>query len=205
MASDKREVFDDDILESNRANNVDLIKLTAGLQQRADQLGSRRFSDSTVDRSDCSDSSYTFASLFHNETSQHESEGSVPTEGRRRSGHTPNRRNSRRAFITDRLANKQLVDMYSRGSNSSGLVFSRGHFLGDVTKMMTGFLLHKIDPNVNDYGDGGASESSLIHDSTLVAGNDGCIVLEFSKHKLIPFFDDHPGLLLGFMGTHVVL
>lgn len=211
LKSDGTGLVDENILTPKDANTVDLIKLSTGLQQRADQLGSRRYSDSTTDKSECSDSSYTFASLFHNDPSQVESEGNVPNGGRRRSGCRANRRGSRRGSLTDRLANKQLVNMYSRGSNSSGLVFSRGHFLGDVTKMMAGFLLHRIDPNTNVYTDGGGPQhseerkSSLIHDSTLVAGSDGCIVLEFSKYKLIPFFDDHPGLLLGFMGTHVVL
>jgi len=199
------------VSNSKDIKNVDLVKLTAGLQERADQLGNRRFSDSTTtDKSECSDSSYTFASLFHNDSSQLECEGTVSIGGRRRSCRRPSRRPSRRGSVIDRLANKQLVTLYSRGSNSSDLVFSRGHFLGDVTIMMTGFLLHRVDSSVNVYGDDGPElkedeKSKLIHDSTLVAGVDGCIVLEFSKSKLIPFFDDHPGLLLSFMGTHVVI
>jgi hypothetical protein len=197
------------VSNSKDIKNVDLVKLTAGLQERVDQLGGRRYSDSTTtEKSECSDSSYTFASLFRNDSSQWECEGSVAIGGRRRSCRRASR--SRRGSVIDRLANKQLVNLYSRGSNSSDLVFSRGHFLGDVTKMMAGFLLHGVDPTVNVYDDGGPElnvdeKSKLIHDSTLVAGVDGCIVLEFSKSKLIPFFDDHPGLLLSFMGTHVVI
>merc|ERR1712228_430122 len=49
------------------------------------------------------------------------------------------KRNSSR----DRYTNKVLGRLYSRRAFTSGLVFSRGHFLGDVSKMVAGGLLSR--------------------------------------------------------------
>jgi hypothetical protein len=40
----------------------------------------------------------------------------------------------------DRFANKVLGRLYNRRAFASGLVFSRGHFLGDIEKMVEGLL-----------------------------------------------------------------
>jgi hypothetical protein len=138
------------------------------------------------------------------------------------------RRRSSRA----RFANKVLGRLYSRRAFTGSLVFSRGHFLGDVSKMVAGLLSANSDETDQDssfpvYGFGekaeGAKEpmysdnltdmviheqegdSHILHSSTLTAGDDGCVVLVFPKDSLIPFLDEYPGLLLSLLGTQVVV
>lgn len=136
------------------------------------------------------------------------------------------RRRSSRA----RKANKVLGRLYNRRAFTGGLVFSRGHFLGDVSKMVAGLLSSDLaDSDTDDgpaYGFGdqveGADESiqdtiagstipeegerqQIVHSSTLTAGKDGCVVLVFPKSSLIPFLDQFPGLLLSLLGTQVVV
>jgi len=54
--------------------------------------------------------------------------------------------NDRRSMLTRRrsskarFVNKTLVRLYDRRTFTGGLVFSRGHFLGDVSKMVAGLL-----------------------------------------------------------------
>jgi CRP-like cAMP-binding protein len=60
------------------------------------------------------------------------------------------RRRSSRA----RFANKVLGRLYSRRAFTGGLVFSRGHFLGDVSKMVAGLLSSEGMTEV--HGDDGA-------------------------------------------------
>lgn len=133
----------------------------------------------------------------------------------------------------DRFANKVLGRLYTRKKFSSNLVFSRGHFLGDVSKMVAGLLSgesktdeSKTDESSGDdegfqygYGDKPmisdrrgvatiherAGDEHIVHNSTLVAGKDGCVVLVVPKSKIIPFLDQYPGLLLSLLGTQVVV
>eukprot|EP00535_Pseudo-nitzschia_heimii_P006923 CAMPEP_0197189262 /NCGR_PEP_ID=MMETSP1423-20130617/19463_1 /TAXON_ID=476441 /ORGANISM="Pseudo-nitzschia heimii, Strain UNC1101" /LENGTH=1386 /DNA_ID=CAMNT_0042641321 /DNA_START=116 /DNA_END=4279 /DNA_ORIENTATION=+ len=53
------------------------------------------------------------------------------------------RRSSRARFV-----NKALVRLYDRRAFTGGLVFSRGHFLGDVSKMFAGLLSNEGDLSV---------------------------------------------------------
>jgi hypothetical protein len=125
----------------------------------------------------------------------------------------------------ERFANKVLGRLYNRRMHAQGLVFSRGHFLGDIEKMVEGLL-----SSVND-GEADRANSILFdfddvetvtsretmtifeteggkhttHTSTLAAGKDGCLVLVLPKSSLIPFLDQYPGLLLSMLGTHVVV
>jgi len=120
----------------------------------------------------------------------------------------------------DRFANKVLGRLYNRRAVASGLVFSRGHFLGDIEKMVEGLLSSTEDgANKHVFGDSEDDALSLdtmtiheyegaqhvVHSSTLAAGKDGCIVLVLPKAELIPFLDEHPGLLLSLLGTQVVV
>jgi len=122
-----------------------------------------------------------------------------------------------------------LGRLYNRKKITANLVFSRGHFLGDVSKMVAGLLSvgRKSDDLSGDdesfaygYGDkpiGGDShtmvatiheregDEHIVHNSTLVAGKDGCVVLVFPKSKICPFLDEYPGLLLSLLGTQVVV
>jgi hypothetical protein len=133
-----------------------------------------------------------------------------------------------RKSIIDRHANRQLVRLYNSRAFTAGLVFSRGHFLGDVSKMVGGLLSSNYEyatyydeddttPLFNKGQNSGRRLSGvetiheqmvdqpIVHGSTLAAGKDGCVVLSFSRINLVPFFDEHPGLLLSLLGTQVVL
>jgi hypothetical protein len=129
----------------------------------------------------------------------------------------------------DRFANKVLGRLYNRRAFASGLVFSRGHFLGDIGKMVEGLLSSSNEGDFlqgseeglgqlfgfGDNDDALSLETMTIHEqegaqhtahsSTLAAGKDGCVVLVLPKTSLIPFLDQHPGLLLSLLGTQVVV
>ena len=217
-------VEEEDILEPHNGedifNNQDFLILSQGLQERAERLAGgnlpmsiqtngmeRRLSDSEF-----SDS----ISGVEDNDFDGRSQGS-----------------ERRRSSIDRLANKQLVRLYNRRAFTAGLVFSRGHFLGDISKMVAGLLssnyvdsaYYDDDDLSTQYGFGEKNEGSketrqfvemnaiheqegdqpIVHTSTLAAGKDGCVALVFSKSSLIPLFDEHPGLLLSLLGTQVVL
>jgi len=211
-------------------DNHDYTKLSMGLQRRADTLGSyrttvtrptkqevesRRYSDS--DRSELSDSVSGYDETS-NDLELAEKTKKISFDRRRSS--------------IDRNANKQLVRLYNRRAYTAGLVFSIGHFLGDISKMVAGLLssdyndlaYYEDDNSSAKYGFGEKHEENknsrkigettiqehegdqpINHTSTLSAGKNGCVVLVFSKASLIPFFDEHPGLLLSLLGTQVVL
>lgn len=132
----------------------------------------------------------------------------------------------RRRSSHARKANKVLGRLYNRRAFTGGLVFSRGHFLGDVSKMVAGLLASDLDSDMIEEatrysfgeqveGTDDAVLSELIipedgpeqvtHSSTLTAGKDGCIVLVFPKSSIIPFLDQYPGVLLSLLGTQVVV
>uniref|UniRef100_A0A7S3Q478 Cyclic nucleotide-binding domain-containing protein n=2 Tax=Chaetoceros debilis TaxID=122233 RepID=A0A7S3Q478_9STRA len=215
---------------NNFSDNHDYTKLSDCLQKRAETLissvapedlpmmrtsGTRRPSDST-DRSELSDSISGYDEMFF------EFESSEKTR---------NLSFERRRSSIDRYANKQLVRLYNRRAFTAGLVFSTGHFLGDISKMVRGLLSsdyendthYDDDDNFGKYGFGEKNEGNnsrkfvdmtiheqegdqpIVHSSTLAAGKDGCVVLVFAKSSITPFFDEHPGLLLSLLGTQVVL
>ena len=64
---------------------------------------------------------------------------------------------TRRRSSRARLLNKALVRLYDRRAFTGGLVFSRGHFLGDVSKMFAGLLSDagdfSVTTDVNGQGD----------------------------------------------------
>ena len=139
---------------------------------------------------------------------------------------------SRRRSSRARFANKVLGRLYNRRANTAGLVFSRGHFLGDISKMVAGLVTSDEESQVISVGDDSSSvprygfgeeldlcrpEESMkdiiyegnavqvVHSSTLAVGKEGCVVLVFPKASLIPFLDEYPGLLLSLLGTQVVV
>ena len=196
----------------------DFAKLSKNLQKRADQMAGGP-SDTSVASSQ--DDSASQDSEFH------DSHGEDGASRDRRSSMI--RRRSSRA----RFANKVLGRLYSRRAFTGGLVFSRGHFLGDVSKMVAGLLSSDYvetetttDQSFPSYGFGDKIEGTkdtysenltdmiiheqegdnhIVHTSTLTAGKDGCVVLVFPKSNLIPFLDEYPGLLLSLLGTQVVV
>jgi hypothetical protein len=99
----------------------------------------------------------------------------------------------------DRFANIVLRRLYSRRSWTADLVFSRGHFLSDTSRMMSGSLAccrEEANEEIKD---------TLVHSSNLCAGPDGCVVKVFPRKSLIGFLDAQPGLLLSFLGTQVIV
>jgi len=64
---------------------------------------------------------------------------------------------ARRRSSRARFANKVLGRLYNRRAFTGGLVFSRGHFLGDVSKMVAGLLSQDLEPaepkSFNEYSD----------------------------------------------------
>lgn len=188
-----------------RTDRSGFQELFAGLQRRADIFSGKTQEDDGKRRPSTSDRSEMSSVLddFYNEVCP---------------GH--------RQSMVIRHANKQLVKLYNSRAFTAGLVFSRGHFLGDVSKMVGGLLSSNYD-NATYYDDDGmygyqrrgtistcpketahekkCEQPADVHSSTLAAGKDGCVVLKFSKANLEPFFDEHPGLLLSLLGTQVVL
>ena len=100
--------------------------------------------------------------------------------------------------IKGRFANKVLGRLYSRRAYTSGLVFCRGGFLCDVSKIMSGSV------SAGKEGDFVATEIGF-HTSNLVAGEKGCTVIPIPKDRLVSFLDDNPGVLLSLLGTQITL
>ena len=108
----------------------DFVKLSRNLQKRADLLsGGAVTSDISVTSSQDASGSED-SDQFHLDYGD---DGGGGSRDRRASLF---RRRSSRA----RFANKVLGRLYSRRAFTGGLVFSRGHFLGDVSKMVAGLL-----------------------------------------------------------------
>jgi hypothetical protein len=200
------------------ADSKDLDLVMKGLQARANHLSN---DDSTLqgDESNEGDNDAQLAPIFI--------EGDPGTVSHRSS--VLKRRGSRA-----RIANKVLGRLYNRRAFTSGLVFSRGHFLGDVSKMVAESLaVEGTTPDDSETdgedgplygfgeGDGGESKKnvtisdqtipeqrnghSTVHTSTLTAGKSGCVALVFPKSTLTLLLDEYPGLLLSLLGTQVVV
>lgn len=203
-------------------------KLKNGLQQRADTFGGQP-------KQARRDSFSTQTSISHegsHDDTSHLSEASSDPKSHQNIGNEA--AIMRRRSARDRYANKVLGRLYSRRAFTAGLVFSRGHFLGDVSKMFAGQLAssynrdtiqdddHSLKYGFGDKVEGGDSNSAeapigelviyekegdqhIVHNSTLAAGKDGCVVLVFPDTSLIPFLDEYPGFLLTLLGTQVVV
>ena len=193
-------------------SNADYKKLQKNLQSRADFFQKEGSVSSGL-------SGFSGDSISHD--GDYDSDENMDDSNRR--SFTMRRRSSRM-----RQANKVLGRLYNRRAFTAGLVFSKGHFLGDVSKMVAGLLSSDAfaDVDSGDYGFGEKDEGTaadakalatitegsgaeggyhVLHNSTLTAGKDGCVVLLFHKSSLIPFLDEHPGLLLSLLGTQVVV
>jgi len=202
----------------------DYSKLSHGLQKRADFLQENSVqSELSVEGSETESIETDLESQLDYTFTDEQDPG---TRSRRTS--VLRRRSSRARF-----ANKVLGRLYSRRAFTGGLVFSRGHFLGDVSKMVAGLLSNDTASELNedfghDYGFGDSadiraggdnvletiteliiheqeSDHNVMHSSTLTAGKEGCVALLFTKTALIPFLDEYPGLLLSLLGTQVVV
>jgi len=136
----------------------DFAKLSRNLQKRADILSGVA--------SDVSVASSQDASISEDS----ENLRSVDEDSNDRRNSLVRRRSSRARF-----ENKVLGRLYSRRAFTSGLVFSRGHFLGDVSKMVAGLLSSegidiehpKDDSSFPKYGFGDHTEGN----STMTGGS----------------------------------
>lgn len=112
----------------------DYDRLSRGLQKRADYLqkeGSVTSENMSIEDHEDLDSCEAETESMLDFTFTDEAD---PVSRSRRASVI--RRRSSRA----RFANKVLGRLYSRRAFTGGLVFSRGHFLGDVSKMVAGLL-----------------------------------------------------------------
>lgn len=103
---------------------------------------------------------------------------------------------NRRSSTKQRFTNKVFNRLYDRDDLTSDFVFSRGNFLGDVSRIVGD--LAKTNNSITV----GGSET---HQSTLIAANEGCVAVSISKENLRTYLDNNPGLLLCLLGTEVVV
>ena len=136
----------------------DYVKLSRGLQKRADLLNKSEGSYSpdilSLDGHDHSidlDGSKQIENAFLDLESDF---GKIIDDKDRRLSLA--RRRSSRA----RFANKVLGRLYSRRAFTGGLVFSRGHFLGDVSKMVAGLLSREFEPTDSSHGNENPEDDS---------------------------------------------
>jgi hypothetical protein len=116
-------------------------------------------------------------------------------------------REERSRSARDRFINKVLARLNARHAYTSGIIFSRGHLLSDTSRMVSGSLAY-IQGQEGDEMDESSCElrgEHHYHSSTIVAGEEGCVVMLFQRESLIAFFDAHPGVLLSLLGTQAVV
>lgn len=197
-------------------NSPDLEKLRQGLERRANHVNT----ESSVASADESQGDHESFDTDNDSQIDYTFIDDADAGIRSKRSSVVRRRSSRA-----RKANKVLGRLYNRRAFTGGLVFSRGHFLGDVSKMVAGLLSTDLGAESSDegplYGFGDNVEGKddtiteviqeeegleqISHSSTLTAGKDGCVVLVFPKSSIIPFLDQYPGLLLSLLGTQVVV
>jgi hypothetical protein len=231
---------DGSVNESHRGDTNPLLKteeferLSAGLQKWADQnhtgADKRKGSESSeaspeLSLHDLIDVATVQGDVEKRTDSFIQQEASNKLISKRHSTGELNENLMPRRPSKERFANKVLGRLYNRRMQAHGLVFSRGHFLGDIEKMVEG-LLSSVNDGELDRGsstlfdfddvDTVTSRETLTifeneggkhtaHTSTLAAGKDGCLVMVLPKSSLIPFLDQYPGLLLSLLGTQVVV
>lgn len=109
----------------------------------------------------------------------------------------------------DKFANKVLARLYSRKAYTEHLIFSRGNFLSDTSKMVSGDLANISSPMDvslrSSFTGSAAGPDHHYHTSNLLAGPQGCVVMVFPRSTLVPFLDSNPGVLLCLLGTQVVV
>jgi hypothetical protein len=161
----------------------DYAKLSRGLQKRADVLNQQIADQGSKTSSDVNheddDSMHSLDNMFLDLEADSIGSNSLDSCERRLS--LARRRSSRARF-----ANKVLGRLYSRRAFTGGLVFSRGHFLGDVSKMVAGLLssdiesdLYPENPNNDEecpkYGFGEKSEGDEVSMNHLETVNEEMI------------------------------
>ena len=142
------------------ADNHDYAKLSRGLQRRADSVSAsahgrpgRRDSSST-EMSHDGTYNHDYCGSLQNAEDENDDENEFSldypeTEG----GIAQTTEMLRRRSSRDRFANKVLGRLFSRRDFTAGLVFSKGHFLGDVSKMVAGSLSSTYRGESHFHGD----------------------------------------------------
>jgi hypothetical protein len=136
----------------------DYVKLSRGLQKRADLLNKSEGSNSPDILSlDGHDHSIDLdgSNQIENALLDLESDLGKIVDDKDRRLSLARRRSSRARF-----ANKVLGRLYCRRAFAGGLVFSRGHFLGDVSKMVAGLLSRDFDPTDSSHVDENPEDDS---------------------------------------------
>ena len=118
---------------------------------------------------------------------------------------------ARRKSTKQRLTNKIFSRLYIREELFDDFLFSRGNFLGDVSRIVGDLAnaaslirsTRRLD-NMNSSVHG-KKQADERYRSTLVAGPDGCVAVSISKANLRKYLDNNPGLLLCLLGTEVVV
>ena len=108
----------------------------------------------------------------------------------------------------DKFANKVLARLYSRRAYTEHLIFSRGNFLSDTSRMVSGDLANigsPLDTSSRSSFNASGGTDHHCHTSNLIAGPRGCVVMVFPRSTLVPFLDSNPGVLLCLLGTQVVV
>lgn len=177
------ELVEDDCTSMTDAHDYE--KLSRGLQKRADLLSKPKRPSASTGSID----SLHYDESLHDDDSQGDLDLVGTTSGDADSSDAKGslrRRRSSRA----RHANKVLGRLYSRRAFTGGLVFSRGHFLGDVSKMVAGLLSADGDRNFYSgdsedgsfpqYGFGDAAEggNASATDPNLLEGSIGDLVIQ---------------------------
>lgn len=116
---------------------------------------------------------------------------------------SPKEERMRRA--RDRFANKVLARLYSRRAYTAGLIFSRGHFLSDTSRMVSDHIKQSGTNGHRDSATNTIVGVQHCHTSNIIAGSEGCVVMIFPRSSLVPFLDSNPGVLLSLLGTQVVV
>jgi hypothetical protein len=104
----------------------------------------------------------------------------------------------------DKFANKVLARLYSRRAYTEYLLFSRGNFLCDTSRMVSGDLAR-----TNAMGSrtslGSVTLEDHYHTTNMIAGHDGCLVYVIPRSSLVSFLESNPGVLLSLLGSQVVV
>lgn len=104
----------------------------------------------------------------------------------------------------DKFANKVLARLNSRRAYTEHLVFSRGNFLCDTSRMVSGDLAN-TNAMASRTSLGSVAPGDHYHTTNMIAGHDGCLVYIFPRTSLVPFLDSNPGVLLSLLGSQVVV
>jgi len=113
----------------------------------------------------------------------------------------------------DYMNNQMLEQLFIKKCDTQGLILSRGHFLGDISKMM-GSRIHENVEGTRSSSFASSERTSsgqlslhddISHSSSVSAGRDGCVVVVFPSTTLVPYLDKNPCVLFSLHATQVLI